>query len=96
MTGSGVVESLRDQLNLKEAFAIEKGAKVKMKDGSGKDLYGTVVKGVETKGLKVNGKQGIMVRWSNKVLGTFPIDKFAAVSMDKKADYQVQDDGVRF
>ena len=81
---------------LDEAFAIEKGAKVKMKAGSNKDLYGTVVKGVETKNLKVNGKQGIMVRWSNKVLGTFEVDQFAVAHMDKKADYQIVDDGVRF
>tara|TARA_Y100000389_G_C17367628_1_gene467193 strand:- start:770 stop:1168 length:399 start_codon:yes stop_codon:yes gene_type:complete len=87
---------LNESTNLKEAFAIEKGAKVKMKAGSNKDLYGTVVKGVETKGFKVNGKQGIMVRWSNKVLGAFEIDSFAVAHMDRKADYQIVDDGVRF
>lgn len=87
---------LDESINLKEAFNIEKGAKVKMKAGSDKDLYGTVVKGVETKGFKVNGKQGILVRWSNKVLGAFEVDQFAAASMDRKADYQIVDDGVRF
>ena len=87
---------LNESTNLKEAFAIEKGAKVKMKAGSNKDLYGTVVKGVETKGFKVNGKQGIMVRWSNKVLGAFEVDQFAVAHMDRKADYQITDDGVRF
>ena len=96
MTGSGVVESLKEQLGLQEAFAIEKGAKVKIKHSKNKDLYGTVVKGVETKGFKVNGKQGILVRWSNKVLGAFEVDQFAVAHMDRKADYVITDDGVRF
>ncbi len=91
MTGSGVVESLKEQLGLEEAFNIDKGTNVKMKAGSDKDLYGKVIKQI-----KVNGKPGVTVQWKNGVKGNFRMDQFAAVSMDRKADYQVQDDGVRF
>tara|TARA_B100001093_G_scaffold454084_1_gene463170 strand:+ start:1750 stop:3276 length:1527 start_codon:yes stop_codon:yes gene_type:complete len=91
-----VDQILKMKESIKEAFEIEKGAKVKIKHSKGKDLYGTVVKGVETKGFKVNGKQGILVRWSNKVLGAFEVDQFAVALMDRKADYQIVDDGVRF
>jgi hypothetical protein len=76
---------------LDEAFNIEKGTNVKMKAGSDKDLYGTVIKQV-----KVNGKPAVTVQWKNGVKGNFRMDQFAAVSMDRKADYQVKDDGVRF
>jgi hypothetical protein len=76
---------------LDEAFNIEKGTNVKMKAGSDKDLYGTVIKQV-----KVNGKPGVTVQWKNGVKGNFRMDQFASVSMDRKADYQVNDDGVRF
>jgi hypothetical protein len=76
---------------LDEAFNIEKGALVKMKGGDGKDLYGKVIKQI-----KVNGKPGVTVQWKSGVKGNFRMDQFAAVSMDRKADYQVQDDGVRF
>ena len=82
-------EAEGDQLD--EAFNIEKGTNVKMKAGSDKDLYGTVIKQV-----KVNGKPAVTVQWKNGVKGNFRMDQFAAVSMDRKADYQVKDDGVRF
>ena len=82
---------LDESINLKEAFNIEKGTNVKMKAGSDKDLYGKVIKQI-----KVNGKPGVTVQWKNGVKGNFRMDQFAAVSMDRKADYQVQDDGVRF
>jgi len=80
-----------EEVTLEEAFNIEKGALVKMKAGSDKDLYGKVIKQI-----KVNGKPGVTVQWKNGVKGNFRMDQFAAVSMDRKADYQVQDDGVRF
>ena len=76
---------------LDEAFNIDKGTNVKMKDGSGKDLYGKVIKKI-----KVNGKPAVTVQWKSGVKGNFRMDQFAAASMDRKADYQVKDDGVRF
>jgi hypothetical protein len=84
-------ESVFQGNQLDEAFNIEKGTNVKMKAGSDKDLYGTVIKQV-----KVNGKPGVTVQWKNGVKGNFRMDQFASVSMDRKADYQVNDDGVRF
>ena len=77
---------VNEEVTLEEAFNIEKGALVKMKAGSDKDLYGKVIKQI-----KVNGKPGVTVQWKNGVKGNFRMDQFAAVSMDRKADYQVQE-----
>jgi len=91
MTGSGVVESLSEQLGLQEAFNIEKGARIKMDFGAGQELYGKVIKQI-----KVNGKPGVTVQWKSGTKGNFRMDQFANALMDKKADYVIKDDGVRF
>lgn len=74
---------------VKEAFAIDKGANVKMKI-KGKEVYGKVVAT-----LKVLGKPGVTVKWSDGTKGNFKMDQFSSVSMDRKADYQISEDAVK-
>ena len=69
-----------------EAFRIDNGTTVKMKDSKGKELYGKVVAT-----LKVMGKAGVTVKWNDGTKGNFKNDQFASVSMDRKADYQISE-----
>lgn len=69
-----------------EAFRIDNGTTVKMKDSKGKELYGKVVAT-----LKVMGQAGVTVKWNDGTKGNFKNDQFASVSMDRKADYQISE-----
>jgi len=68
-----------------EAFNLDIGTKVAMKS-NGKMIYGKVI-GKE----KVMGKPGVEVKWSSGGKGRFSNDQFAALSMDKKADYVISE-----
>ena len=74
-----------EEVNLDEAFNLEVGAKVAMKR-KGKMIYGKVI-GKE----KVMGKPGVEVKWSSGIKGRFSNDKFASLSMDRKADYIISE-----
>ncbi len=80
---------VREELD--EAFNIDKGATVKMDFGAGQALYGKVIKQI-----KVNGKPAATVQWKSGTKGNFRMDQFAVAKMDRKADYVIKDDGVRF
>jgi hypothetical protein len=67
-------------------FQLDVGTPVAMKD-KGKLLYGKVEE-LE----KVQGKPGVVVRWSNSKSGRFQMSAFAGLKMDKKADYIVSED----
>ncbi len=69
---------------IKEAFNIEVGAKVKM----GKN-YGEVI-GIE----KVMGKPGLEIKWNDGTKGRFPMSSLAGLSMDRKADYKIDEEKV--
>ena len=79
------IESFGEETELSEAFAIDKDTAVRMKDSKGKVIYGKVVANV-----KVNGKPGVEIRWSNKTLGTFKTSDLANVLGDRDADYEIQ------
>lgn len=68
-----------------EAFNLDIGTKVAIKS-NGKMIYGKVI-GKE----KVMGKPGVEVKWSSGGKGRFSNDQFAALSMDKKADYVISE-----
>jgi ribosomal protein S6 len=80
----GWVEASGESVN--EAFRIDNGTTVKMKDSKGKELYGKVVAT-----LKVMGQAGVTVKWNDGTKGNFKNDQFASVSMDRKADYQISE-----
>lgn len=67
---------------IKEAFNIEVGAKVKM----GKN-YGKVI-GKE----KVMGKPGLEIKWNDGTKGRFPMSSLDSLSMDRKADYKIDEE----
>jgi len=69
---------------IKEAFNIEVGAKVKM----GKN-YGEVI-GIE----KVMGKPGLEIKWNDGTKGRFPMSSLAGLSMDRKANYKIDEEKV--
>ena len=79
------LNSQTEEVNLDEAFNLEVGAKVAMKR-KGKMIYGKVI-GKE----KVMGKPGVEVKWSSGIKGRFSNDKFASLSMDRKADYIISE-----
>jgi len=78
------VADMNEEVELEEAFNIDKGAKVAMKMKNDKMLYGKVIKKE-----KVMGKPGVEVKWSNGTKGRFSNDQFAALSMDDKADFKI-------
>ena len=82
---------LNEELEIAEAFNIDKGATVKMDFGAGSELYGKVIKQI-----KVNGKPAVTVQWKSGTKGNFRMDQFAVAKMDRRADYVIKDDGVRF
>ena len=76
---------LRESVDLDEAFNLEIGTKVAMKD-KGKTIYGTII-GKE----KVMGEPGVEVKWDSGVKGRFKMSAFAGLSMDRKADYIISE-----
>ena len=74
-----------DNEDVDEAFNLDIGTKVAIKS-NGKMIYGKVI-GKE----KVMGKPGVEVKWSSGGKGRFSNDQFAALSMDKKADYVISE-----
>jgi hypothetical protein len=84
-TQKSMASMRNEEVELDEAFNIEIGTKVAMKKG-GKLVYGKVV-GKE----KVMGKPGVEVKWSNGIKGRFSNDRFAAMSMDRNADYVMEE-----
>mgnify|MGYP003634953765 FL=1 len=71
-----------EEVGLDEALNVEVGAKVKM----GKN-YGEVI-GIE----KVMGKPGLEIKWNDGTKGRFPMSSLAGLSMDRKANYKIDED----
>lgn len=73
--------------DLEEAFNLDVGAKVAMKDNKGKTIYGKVIDKE-----KVMGEPGVEVKWDSGVKGRFKMSAFAGLSMDRKADYIISEE----
>ena len=71
-----------EEVGLDEALNVEVGAKVKM----GKN-YGEVI-GIE----KVMGKPGLEIKWNDGTKGRFPMSSLAGLSMDRKANYKIDEE----
>tara|TARA_R110002153_G_scaffold180749_4_gene334143 strand:- start:4988 stop:6751 length:1764 start_codon:yes stop_codon:yes gene_type:complete len=71
-----------EEVDLDEALNVEVGAKVKM----GKN-YGEVI-GIE----KVMGKPGLEIKWNDGTKGRFPMSSLAGLSMDRKANYKIDEE----
>lgn len=72
-----------------ESFNISKGAKVAYKYKDGKMKYGKVT---DTK--KVMGKPGVVIKYSDGSTGRFEMSDFKALSMDRKADYVIDENTI--
>lgn len=71
-----------DLLKVNEDWNIQIGATIKM----GKH-YGKVI-GKE----KVMRENGVVIKWDDGSTGRFPLSSIAALSMDRKADYKIDED----